>query len=252
MRLVNMGELAKQEVIKQLQEKILKLEGFKPNTGNMNIFDFGLGAMESAFPYSVFPTAAVHEFISPTAAHATATNGFIAGLLSVLMHQGNPCLWISTQRSLYPIGLKYFGIEPHRIIFVDVMQDKDALWAMEQALQCSALAAVVAELGEISFSESQRLQLAIEKSSITGFLHRKRPRYENTLACISRWRIRPIASLVRDDLPGVGHPLWEVSLEKIRNGKPGKWQLGWCNNHFVHLPKKKAPMTHHQSNEHYA
>ncbi|MFD2556955.1 ImuA family protein [Sphingobacterium tabacisoli] len=243
---------AKQEVIRQLQEKILKLEGFKPHTGILNRIDFGLADIESAFPFGTFPTAAVHEFISPTAVHATATNGFIASIVAKLMHAGNFCLWISTKRSLSPIGLTHFGIAPHQVIFVDITQHKDALWVMEQALKCNALAAVVAEMEEVSFSESQRLQLAVEKSNVTGFLHRRRPRHENTLACVSRWKIRSIASRVPDGLPGVGYPTWEVSLEKVRNGRPGKWQVSWQNNQLVHLSKEAITRTARPNHEQYA
>lgn len=243
---------AKQEVIKQLQEKILKLEGFKPNTETLSRIDFGLPDIESAFPFGAFPTAAVHEFISPTATHATATNGFIASLVAKLMHAGSFCLWISTRRSLSPLGLTHFGIAPHKVIFVDIIQDKEALWVMEQALKCTALAAVVAEMEEVSFSESQRLQLAVEKSNVTGFLHRRRPRHENTLACVARWKIRSMASCVPDGLPGVGYPTWEVSLEKVRNGRPGKWQVCWQNNRLVHLPNETRPATEEQNNEQYA
>ncbi|WP_164110403.1 MULTISPECIES: ImuA family protein [Sphingobacterium] len=243
---------AKQEVIRQLQEKILKLEGFKPHTGILNRIDFGLADIEYAFPFGTFPTAAVHEFISLTAIHATATNGFIANIVAKLMHAGNFCLWISTKRSLSPIGLTHFGIAPHQVIFVDIAQDKDALWVMEQALKCNALAAVVAEMEEVSFSESQRLQLAVEKSNVTGFLHRRRPRHENTLACVSRWKIRSIASRLPDDLPGVGYPTWEVSLEKVRNGRPGKWQVSWQNNRLIHLSKETIPTTARPNHEQYA
>src|SRR5690606_18931399 len=101
---------------------------------------------------------------------------------------GGFCLWVSTGRSLFPPALAFFGIEPQHIIFIDVKRDKDALWVMEQGLKCKALAAVVAELQEVSFAQSQRLQLAVEKSRVTGFLHRRRPRRENTLACVSRFR----------------------------------------------------------------
>jgi protein ImuA len=175
----------------------------------------------------------VHEFISPTAATAVVSNGFISGILATLMKSGLYCLWVSTKRSLFPPALHYFGIAPHQVIFVDVKRDKDALWVMEQGLRCTALAAVVAELSEINFTQSQRLQLAVEQSKVTGFIHRKRPQRTSPLACVARWHIKPIASQITDGLPGVGHPAWEVHLEKIRNGRPGKWHIGWQNNHFV-------------------
>ena len=230
-----MEGFARKELIKELKNTLLELQGFKPTDVTTDQLEFGLTAMASAFPFGTLPTGSIHEFISPTAACATATNGFVAGLLSTLMMNDKSCLWVSTKRSLFPLGLAYFGIAPHRIIFVDVQRDKDALWVMEQALKCSVLGAVVAELNEISFAQSQRLQLAVEESRVTGFLHRKKLRSTNTLACVSRWSIRPVASQVVDGLPGVGFPAWEVTLEKIRNGKAGSWTFGWRDGQFVSM-----------------
>lgn len=243
---------AKKEIIKKLQEKILSLEGFKSTTTDLHREDFGLQAMEKAFPGHTFPKGTIHEFISQTAASATSANGFVSSILSILMNNGLPCLWVSTKRSLFPTGLGYFGIEPHRIIFIDVKKDKEALWVMEQALKCNALSAVVAELGEVSFTESQRLQLAVEKSQVTGFLHRRKPRRENTLACTARWRIIPVASQIEDNLPGVGFPVWEVNLEKIRGGRPGKWILGWRGNKFTSITSQQSSQQHTLKIKHYA
>lgn len=226
-----MSELAeKKEVIRQLKEKILSLEGF--NTGSDSLLlDFGLGPMNAAFPGGAFPVGVIHEFISPTETCAAAANGFLAGLLSTLMKKGGVCLWICTGRKLFAPGLKFFGVEPHRVIFIDVKREKEALWVMEQGLKCNSLAAVVAELRDISFAESRRLQLAVETSKVTGFLHRQGSRMENTLACVSRWKIRPLSSQT-GELPGVGFPCLEVELVKIRNGRPGIWQFEWKNGTF--------------------
>src|SRR5690606_35407111 len=214
--------------------------------------DFGLLAIASAFPKRIFPTGTIHEFISQTAARATATKGFVSSILSILMSNDMPCIGVSTKRSLFPAGLGYFGIEAHKIIFIDVKEDKEALWVMEQALKCNALAAVVAELSEVSFTQSQRLQLAVEKSQVTGFLHRRKPRRENTLACTARWKISPVSSHIEDDLPGVGFPLWEINLEKIRGGKPGKWTLGWKGNRFMSPSEKQSDVQHISKIKQYA
>jgi protein ImuA len=232
------GLTGKKEMIRQLKEKLLAMEGFSTGPDSRQP-DFGLGPVNASFPGGVFPTSAVHEFISPTETCSAAANGFIAGLLSTLLKKGGICLWISAGRKLFPPALKFFGIEPHRIIFIDVRREKDALWVMEQALKCNALAAVVGELRDISFSESRRLQLAAGESRITGFLHRRYPYTANTLASVSRWKISPIASQLPDKLPGVGFPRWKVELEKIRNGKPGVWQIEWRNGTFRHLPAQK-------------
>lgn len=244
----------KKEVIRQLREKIMTMEGFSSGMDGRRL-DFGLGPMNPAFSGGAFPTGAVHEFVSPTEACAAASNGFMSGLLHVLMKRGGICMWISKGRKLFPPALKFFGIEPHRVIFIDVRRDKDALWVMEQGLKCNVLAAVVAELKDISFAESRRLQLAVEDSRVTGFVHRCRPGTMSTLACVSRWRISPLPSQPDGKLPGVGFPRWAVELEKIRNGRPGIWQLEWRAGAFRHVVFPSQSVSEPQSSKrekHYA
>src|SRR5690606_8547815 len=96
---------------------------------------FGLG-FEAAFPGGRFPVGQTHEFISTKMPEASAVNGFIAGLLGTFMQKGGYCLWISHRRTLFPGGLKRFGVEPHKVVFVDVKREKEVLWAVEQALKC--------------------------------------------------------------------------------------------------------------------
>src|SRR5690606_15052623 len=103
---------------------------------------------------------------------------------------------------------------------------------IEEALKCDALAAVVGEIGELGFNESRRLQLAVERSQVTGLIHRHRPKTENTVACVSRWKIRSAASKTTDGLPGVGFPMWHIELQKVRNGRPGNWEAQWSPSGF--------------------
>ena len=229
----------KKELIRQLKDSLLELEGFHVQPDGDRV-DFGLGAMNRAFPRGCFPTAAVHELISVSESCAAAANGFLVGLLASLLKKGRMCLWVSTERHLFPPALKFFGVEPHQFIFVDVHQTADALWVMEQALRCSSLAAVVAEMNDVSFAESRRLQLAVEESRVTGFLHRQHLQVENTLACVSRWKVRPLPGQLPDDLPGVGFPCLEVELEKMRNGKSGRWQLEWKDGTFCTKPLERS------------
>jgi protein ImuA len=55
----------------------------------------------------------------------------------------------------------------------------------------------------------------------------------NTTSCVSRWKITSLASERVDDLPGIGFPKWRVELLRIRNGKPGSWDVQWMNGKFV-------------------
>ncbi|RYD56380.1 MAG: Error-prone repair protein ImuA [Sphingobacteriales bacterium] len=225
---------AKNDIVERLQRDVLSLQGYKKVSGSDKP-DMCLGAIENAFPQGIFPINAVHEFISNTAEENAATNGFISGLMSRVMQQDRTCLWISNKRTVFPPALKLFGLAPERIIFLDLTRQKDVLWAVEEALKCEALSAVIGELKDLSFTESRRLQLAVEQSGVTGLIHRYSPRSANTVACLTRWSIKPMITMPEDGMPGVGLPRWNVQLLKVRNGKPGRWMIEWTDNGFRHI-----------------
>jgi len=203
------------------------LQRFKVNVAAKHT----IGPFETAFPNQVFPTGAVHEFISYEPEHAAATNGFITGILSYLVGKSGFSIWVGAAKTIFPPALQFFGIDPEHIIFLNV-SNRDILWTVEEALKCQAVSAVVGMLPELSFKESRRLQLAVEQSHVTGFIHRYKPGAENITACVSRFKIKSISSLVADGLPGVGYPHWQADLVKVRNGKPGGWQLQWNGSGF--------------------
>jgi protein ImuA len=219
----------KRDILRQLQEEILPLQGFRPPTAGMAI-DMGLGPVADAFPRGVFPTGQVHELLSASKEDVAATGGFVSALLGPLMSRGGVCLWIATARTVFPPALKAFGVDPHRVIFIDLQREKDALWAMEEALKCEGLAAVVGEVRELDFTASRKLQLAVEKSRVTGFLLRHQPRQVGTVAAVARWKIGTVGSVPQDGMPGVGAPRWKVQLLRVRNGSPGEWTFEWTGN----------------------
>lgn len=221
----------KKNIVSQLQKQILQWEGFVPPVAG-KARGIGMGIIESAFPNGVFPRGSIHEMICATPEHAAATGGLMAGLLQSLMKQGGVCLWIGVSRRVFPPALSRFNVEPDRVIFIDAKEEKEVLWVMEQALKCEGIAAVVAEVKEISIIQSRRLQLAVESSKVTGFLLRNDPRKLGANTCVARWEISPLPSVLDDELPGVGFPRWQVNLLRVRNGNPGCWQLEWVDHAF--------------------
>ncbi|WP_158857158.1 ImuA family protein [Lunatibacter salilacus] len=225
--------------LRQLRKDVMALEGSIPNKGTRGDFSVKLGPMEAAFPGRTFPLSVNHEFISTTASEAASTQGFVAAMLGMLLRKGGYSLWIGNSRKAFPPALGLFGVTPQQVIFVDVKSERDVLWTMEQALKCNALVAVVGELRELDFAQSQRLQLAVEHSRVTGFIHRHQPRSLHALACNTRWKISPIASQPEEGMPGLGFPTWNVELLKVRNGRPGAWQMEWKEQGFWPLSGRK-------------
>lgn len=226
-----MSNPSKADIIAKLKKDILPLQGYKAVPANA-AFDMWLGPISKAFPNNIFPVGGVHEFIAGNAEEAAASKGFISGIAAMLMKKNGASVWISPVQNIFPPALTLFGIDPANIIFIIIKKEKEILWAMEEALKCESLAAVIGELPEINFTASRRLQLAVEQSRVTGFILRCNPKYVNITASITRWRISPLPSQLLNDMPGVGFPRWNVELLKVRNGTPGNWHIEFADGRF--------------------
>jgi protein ImuA len=230
---------SKASIIAQLQRDILPLQAFtkRKDQTTVNVLP---PVIQNSFPNAQFPLSAVHEFICNKAEDTACASGFVSGLLSSVMRNGGVSIWINSSGTIFPPALKYFGIEPDKIIFIHLNKEKEILWAMEEALKCDSLSAVVGEMKELSFTNSRRLQLAVEQSSVTGFIVRNDPQNINTTACVTRWKITSLPSELQKDVPGVGFPRWNVELLKVRNGKPGNWEIEFAEGRFKHISKMDA------------
>jgi protein ImuA len=141
----------KADIIAQLKKDILPFQGFK-TSGKNNVVDATVGPIKNAFPQKSFPLAAIHEFISASKEESAATGGFVAAIIASLMQGGGATIWISGARNIFPPALKTFGIAPEKIIFINLKKEKDISWAMEEALKCKGLSAVIGEVTELSFT----------------------------------------------------------------------------------------------------
>ena len=218
------------EIVNQLRQEILLRQGFRPPSPAS--VDMGLGAVASSFPMGIFPTGAMHELVCDGGEGMAASEGFMAALVGRLMIKGGSCVWIGPKRNVFPPGLGAFGVEAEHVLFVDLRREKDVLWALEEALKCEGLAAVVGEVRDVGWIASRRFQLAVEQSRVTGFLLRDRPKSRQPVAAVARWRVTPVASGRDEAFPGVGFPRWSVELLRMRSGQPGKWEIEWRDGEF--------------------
>ncbi|OQP56786.1 ImuA family protein [Niastella populi] len=221
----------KSDIIKKLENEILELQGYRAALGKIPMH-IDLGPINEAFPEGRFPVGAVHELVSAGMVNQAAATGFIAPVISNLMGDHGVVLWISDCRTIFPPALKHYGIDPHRVVFIDLKNQKEVAWAVDEALKLHGLAAVVGEMADINFMASRRFQLAVEQSQVTGFLFNKKERY-TTNACLTRWKITSQPGIIPGELPGVGFPCWKVELLKVRNGRPGIWKVALMNGQFV-------------------
>jgi len=227
-----MLQRVKSDLLLQLKSKIQQIQGFKVSAYKSFIID--LGIINLSFPNYTFPIGTVHEFLTPEPGGTASTIGFLTPLLASLTNGQKVGVWISSKRKLFPPSLANFGFGPERLLFVDVAKESDVQWAIEESLKCSALTTVVAEVNDISFTASRRLQLAVEQSSVTGFLFRGSAKQKpGTTACAARWRVTSLPSDNLEELPGIGFPKWRVELLRIRSGRPGVWNVEWRNGRYI-------------------
>ncbi|GEP93292.1 protein ImuA [Chitinophaga terrae (ex Kim and Jung 2007)] len=222
---------SKQQIVVELRKELLLLQGFKAASPDAAKVD--LGMMNGCFPNSTFPTGNVHEIISTIDSEKSAASAFVCAVAGMLMKRSGPGIWISTKNEIYPPALNQFNVPAERIVFVKAKRELDVCWALEEALKTDGLAFVAGQVQDLSFTTSRRLQLAVEKSQVTGFILRHSPNSVNPTACVSRMKIQPLRSELADGLPGIGDPRWRVIVEKVRNGVPGVFDLVWVKDHFI-------------------
>jgi protein ImuA len=232
-----MEQAAKKQVIEDLRNQILSMQGYK-TTSHAQQRTTGLELFAAAFPGRSFPIQGIHEFISENKEQTAASSGFISGILSSLMRDGNPSIWISSSRKFFPPAVKRFAIKPESIIFIDLQNEKELLWVTEEALKCEGLAAVVSEIPELSFATSRRFQLVIEKSRVTGLFLRENAKVLSNTTCLARWKVSPTPSILPEGMPGVGQPSWKAELLKVRNGQGGVFDISWSGSAFELLQGK--------------
>ncbi|MEM7306476.1 MAG: hypothetical protein AAF682_07395 [Planctomycetota bacterium] len=98
-----------------------------------------------------------------------------------------------------------------RSLHVDVERPAVRLWALDAALRCPAVTAVVGDASGLDMAATRRLQLAAEAGRGLALLARP-PREERQLsAAATRWRVRraPAGRSAGGNEP---HPSWELSL----------------------------------------
>jgi protein ImuA len=181
---------------------------------------------------------ALHELAPVAPIDLAAATGFALTLAILSGGARGQTLWIATDFATceaggpYGPGLDLFGLASDRLLTLRVRHPADALWAMEEALRCHALTAVIAELSEAGaeadLTATRRLVLAARASAGVGLLLRQRA-IATPSAAATRWRIAAAPS-EPDRFGGLGRSRFELSLIKNRRGPSGRWIIEW-NHH---------------------
>jgi len=142
-------------------------------------------------------------------------------------------LWVQDKRAVQRSGRPYVhGLPEHlreRLIHVEAGSAEDALFALEEGLQCRDLACVIGEIvgnpRALDFTASRRLSLAAERHGVALWLVRLEASPDLSSARM-RWRVEAAPSerpLWNTHAPG--EPAWKAELFRARSHAPGQWTL---------------------------
>lgn len=196
------------------------------------------------------PAGVLHEVFADEQRQAGAALGFTLGLArKLLTGQRQAILYLQLIGETQELGLPYgtgllqFGLDPNVLVIGRIATVSELLWAMEEAIACRAVAAVVADLAShpriLDFTVSRRLSLRAAAAGTSVFLLRYGRDREASAAKL-RWRISPALSGERIfDPRAPGPPRFQIEIEKGRLGETSqraegkRLLLDWTENGFV-------------------
>ena len=195
------------------------------------LIPFGLADIDAVLGGGL-PRPALHEIAATSEAAVAAATGFTLAMAK-RGAEARPVLWVAEDMARkesgapYGPGLDESGLSPEQVVMVAAAQAHDVLWAMEEALRCRAIGAVIGEIRKenaIDAVASRRLSLAAGEGATLALLLRSRPD-TRPVAAATRWIV---AAQPSTPLPyAVGPPAFAVRLVRNRHGRTGSWVLEW-------------------------
>lgn len=181
------------------------------------------------------------------AAHGDHVSALGFALAWALMaSEGGLIFWAAPEEDFFEDGLPnaeglaQFGMPLDRLLLVRAQNQKDALWATEQALSTPgivALCAVTPSKKGVSLTDTRRLLLMAEHYRTRCLLLRLDA--AGSSAARARWRVSAAPSEAEED--ELGPPSFSVHLARNRAGPHGlSFNLRWSiHDHAFHLMENR-------------
>jgi hypothetical protein len=127
---------------------------------------------------------------------------------------------VDEAQDFYPPAAWSLGLAVGQLLVVRPATSKHAVWAIEQALRCPAVAAVIAAVARLETAASRCLQLAAEAGDTLGLLLRPSDRVQHSFAAV-RLLVEPVpgGNVNPAELVPAAR-LCRVTLLKVREGMP--------------------------------
>lgn len=242
-----------------LRERIARMQAPNVALDAPGPVPLGLGVIDSVLGGGL-GRGALHDIAAAGEAHIAAATGFA---LALAVREGKATVWVAEDMALiesgapYGPGLDLHGLAPEHLLTVTGAKPRDVLWAMEEALHCRAVGAVIGEVRsarEIDLVATRRLSLAAAGHGALALLLRSEPGGEASAAA-TRWIVGASSSSPRKREPmipddarerkdagsgfrrsgvafgrndsGIGPPRFDLALVRNRRGVLGSWIVEW-------------------------
>ncbi len=175
---------------------------------------------------------ALHEVASTNETQITAAAGFALALAAMAPRS---IVWVVETLSQHESGSPYgpglveLGIAPERLVTVTSSHPRETVWAMEEALRCRAVGAVIGETRArlIDLVITRRLSLAAQHYGGLALLLRTRPALEPSTAA-TRWTVNAACTAGgRGSVHFGSGTRFELHLTRNRRGLTGSWIVEW-------------------------
>ena len=202
-----------------------------------------------------FPTLGgglLQEVFTPERRNAGAALGFALGQArGLLTPQRAAIIYLQLAEQSQQLGMPYgpgllsFGLDPSALVLVRPASMTELLWAVEEAIACHAVAAVIADIAGhsklLDFTASRRLSLRTARTGGSIFLLRYGSEREASAAHL-RWCLSPAPSGQRRyDAKAPGPLRWRAQLEKGTLIKQTEFLLGWTEHGFSAITSEPQP-----------
>ena len=160
--------------IAALRQGMARLE--RARLGHSTYLSLGMEQVHDHLPGPGLTCGVLHEIAAAAHGDRPAAFGFLFALTAAaLQARAGPAMLVVQRRCLVEFGAPYghglvqLGLDPGRLLLIETKSDKDALWALEEALRSPARPAMVtgALAGGLDLTTSRRLNLAAAPNALS-------------------------------------------------------------------------------------
>lgn len=180
--------VATRELLESLREQVRRIEtAGRPNGQSVSL---GCSALDALLPERGIARGTIHEWLAPRGGSGAEILSLIAAREAC--RGGGALVVIDSIGCFYPPAAALWGIGLDNTIVIRPDSRRDAAWAIDQALRCSAVAAVWGFVDLIGERWLRRFQLSAEQSGCLGLFVRPGAATRQPTWSESRWLCRGI------------------------------------------------------------